>query len=244
MRKNRDEQPASSTVNDLIFQSIRGVILILITLTVLAWSGWQPKDRFTWFLETVPVMAGLCIVLLLRKRFPLTPMLQVGLTIHGIILMVGGKYNYAEVPIGFWLRDVLELSRNPWDRIGHLAQGFFPALLAREVLLRNQVFARRGWLFLCVTALCLGFSALYELLEWAVALSTGEDAQDFLGTQGDVWDTQWDMFLALVGCLVAQLALGKWHTRAINKITVRTPNTEAGLRAKGGICFPAGRRRP
>lgn len=225
MKDNRYDPDTFSSADGPRAQVFRGIILVVITLAVLAWSAWHPKDRFTWFLETVPVMAGLCIILPLRKRFPLTPTLQVGLAIHGIILMVGGKYNYAEVPIGFWLRDVLELSRNPWDRIGHLAQGFFPALLAREILLRNHVFARRGWLFLCVTALCLGFSALYELLEWAVALGTGDNAADFLGTQGDVWDTQWDMFLALVGCIVAQVALGKWHSREIEKIT---PKSAAG----------------
>jgi putative membrane protein len=145
----------------------------------------------------------------------LTTLLCCLLAVHAVILMVGGHYTYAEVPLGFWVRDALGLARNHYDRLGHFAQGFVPAILAREILLRNTPLRRGGWLFFLVVCVCLAFSALYELIEWWTALISGEGATAFLGTQGDVWDTQWDMFLALVGALTAQLLLARVHDRQL-----------------------------
>ena len=149
------------------------------------------------------------------RSFPLTPLLYRLLFVHAVILMVGGHYTYAEVPLGFWMKDAFGFARNHYDRIGHLAQGFVPAILAREILLRRGVVPRRAWLFFLVTCVCLAFSAFYELVEWATALATGSAATAFLGTQGDPWDTQWDMFLALVGALTSQTLLGRIHDRQL-----------------------------
>jgi len=155
------------------------------------------------------------LVVALRKRFPLTPLLLVLLTLHAIILMVGGHYTYAEVPLGFWMRDLLHTTRNDYDRIGHFAQGFVPAIVAREVLIRRKVVRGRGWLYFIIVAICLAISAAYELLEWRVSIATGSKGDAFLGTQGDVWDTQEDMATALVAALIAPLLLGRWHDRQI-----------------------------
>ena len=182
----------------------------------LFWSFISP-DHFTWFLEVVPAFIGLILLVLTRKRFPLTPLLYWLILIHSIILMIGGKYTYANVPAGFWVKDLLGLARNPYDRLGHFAQGFVPAILARELLLRRGVVKSRGWLFFIVTCICLAFSAFYELIEWRTAVATGEKADAFLGTQGDVWDTQWDMATALIGALAGQLLLGRWHDRQLKK---------------------------
>jgi putative membrane protein len=192
------------------------LVLLVLTGLFLVASGIDPvADRYTWFLETVPVMIGIAILLPTAQRFPLTPLLYRLLTLHALILMIGGHYTYAEVPLFNWLRDSLELSRNHYDRVGHLAQGFIPAILAREILLRLSPLKRGGWLFLTVTSICLAFSALYEMLEWWTALISKEAAEAFLGTQGDHWDTQWDMFLALVGAIGAQLLLANLHDRQI-----------------------------
>lgn len=191
------------------------VAVLVATLVVLAWSGVSPKDRFTWFLEVLPVLIAAPVLVTTRKRFPLTPLLTVLLFLHGVILMVGGKYTYAEVPAGFWVRDALGLARNHYDRLGHFAQGFVPAILAREVLLRTSPLRQGKWLFALVTSVCLAFSAFYELIEWWTAVATGEAAEAFLGTQGDVWDSQWDMFLALTGALCAQVALARLHDRQL-----------------------------
>lgn len=183
-------------------------------------SGIDPvADRYTWFLETLPVMIGLVLLIMTTHRFPLTSLLYYLLALHAIILIVGGYYTYAEVPLFNWLRDSLELSRNHYDRVGHLAQGFIPAILVREILLRLSPLVRGGWLFLVTSCVCLAFSAFYEMLEWWTALVSGEAAQAFLGTQGDNWDTQWDMFLALVGAVSAQLTLSKIHDRQIANLT-------------------------
>jgi putative membrane protein len=139
----------------------------------------------------------------------------VWLFVHGVILMVGGHYTYAQVPIGFWMQETFDLARNNYDRLGHLAQGFIPAMLAREILIRCSPVKAGRWLMLYVTSICLAFSAFYEMIEWWVAIISGEEAVAFLGTQGDPWDTQWDMFLALCGALAAQLLLGKIHDRAL-----------------------------
>lgn len=194
------------------------ILLVLVTLCLL-FSAIDPvADRLTWFLETAPVMLGLVMVVYTRAAFPLTPLLYRLLALHAVILIVGGYYTYAEVPLFNWLRDSLELSRNHYDRIGHLAQGFIPAILAREILLRRSPLVRDGWLLLTVTSICLAFSAFYEMIEWWTALISEEASSAFLGTQGDVWDTQWDMFLALTGALLSQLWLGRVHDRQLQHI--------------------------
>lgn len=192
--------------------------LLSIVLAVLAWSGWQPKDLLTWFLEVVPVLIGLPLLILTFRRFPLTPLTYALLTIHAVILMVGGHYTYSEMPLFNWLRDLLELSRNHYDRFGHIAQGFIPAIVAREILLRRSPLQTGKWLFFLVICVCLTISACYEFLEWWVALASGDEAVAFLATQGDVWDTQWDMFLALCGALAAQLMLAHWHDRQLARL--------------------------
>ncbi len=195
--------------------------LLAIFLAVLAWSLIRPHDYFTWFLESFPALIGIIIVIALRHRFPLTPLLLVLLTIHAAILMIGGHYTYAEVPIGFWVRDLLHASRNDYDRVGHFAQGFVPAIVAREILIRRNVVRGRGWLYFIVVAVCLAISATYELLEWRVSIATGSKGDAFLGTQGDVWDTQEDMATALAGALIAPLLLGRLHDRQIAAIDSR-----------------------
>lgn len=192
------------------------VALLAAFGTVFAWSLVRPHDYFTWLLEVFPAIIGIIVVLATRRSFPLTPLLLTLLTLHAIILMVGGHYTYAEVPLGFWVRDALGMARNDYDRLGHFAQGFVPAILAREILIRrNVVRGRGGWLFSIVVAFCLAFSALYELLEWSVSMLTGAQGDAFLGTQGDVWDTQKDMATALVGAVIAQLTLAAWHDRQL-----------------------------
>ena len=198
-----------------------GVGLVALVLAVLVWSGIRPHDRFTWFMEVFPVLLGLPAVLLTHRRFPLTSLLWILLAIHACILMLGGKYTYAEVPIGNWVRDALGLARNHYDRVGHFAQGFVPAILAREILWRRSPLRGSRWLPFVVASICLAFSACYEFLEWGTALISGEGATAFLGTQGDVWDTQWDMFLALVGATTALLTLSALHERQLRVLTGR-----------------------
>ena len=195
-----------------------GWTLVLLVSALLAWSAWQPKDRLTWWMEVAPVLIAAPILFATRRRFPLTSLLCVLIALHAAILIVGGHYTYAEVPAGFWVRDALGWERNPYDRLGHFAQGFVPAMVAREILLRRTPLRRGGWLFFLVTCVCLAVSACYEFIEWWAALATGEGATAFLGTQGDVWDTQWDMFMALVGALSAQLLLGREHDRQLARL--------------------------
>ncbi len=190
-----------------------GVLLLLIL------SGIDPvADRYTWFLETAPVMIGLVLLSLTWRRFPLTLLLCRLLALHAVILIIGGYYTYAEVPLFNWLRDALELSRNHYDRIGHLAQGFIPAILAREILLRRSPLENGRWLFFIVVSICLAFSAFYELIEWSVALLSEQAAEAFLGTQGDHWDTQNDMFLAMIGAVLSQLLLSHMHDRQLARL--------------------------
>ena len=193
-------------------------ILLAVFVAVLVWSMIRPHDTFTWFLESFPALIGIALVVALRHRFPLTPVALVLLTIHACILMVGGHYTYAEVPLGFWIRDLLHTTRNDYDRIGHFAQGFVPAIIAREVLIRRRVVRARGWTYFIVVAICLAISAMYELLEWRVSIATGSKGDAFLGTQGDVWDTQEDMATALAGALIAPLLLGRLQDRQIAAI--------------------------
>jgi putative membrane protein len=193
-----------------IFIAVAGAGLVL--------SGISPFERGTWWLEVLPVMIAVPLLWLTRERFPLTPLAYVLISVHAAILMLGGHYTYAQVPVGFWLQDALDLMRNPYDRIGHFAQGFVPAIIAREILLRRSPLQRGRWLFFIVVSICLAISACYEFMEWWAALIGGGSAEAFLGTQGDVWDTQWDMFLATIGAITALLVLSSWHDRALRKL--------------------------
>jgi len=196
--------------------SVRLPALYLATfLCLLVWSGVAPADRFIWVLEAAPAIGGLVVLLATFNRFRFTTMSYTLIWLHMAILVVGAHYTYAEVPAGFWVRDWLGLARNNYDKLGHLAQGWVPAILAREVLIRLRVVRGRGWLWVMVTSLCLAISALYELIEWWTAELTGEAADAFLGTQGYVWDTQSDMAWCLAGALLAQLTLSRWHDRQI-----------------------------
>jgi putative membrane protein len=192
----------------------RTVALILVLL-VLAWSGYHPHDYFTWVLEVTPVLIAIPVLIATRQRFPLTPLTYILIAVHAVILMIGGHYTYAEVPLFNWLRDTFELSRNHYDRLGHLAQGFVPAMVAREILLRKTPLSAGKMLFFLVTCICLAISASYELVEWAVAEMSGSDAVAFLATQGDVWDTQKDMLMALVGSVLAQWLLAARQDRQL-----------------------------
>ena len=187
---------------------------------LLAISAINPYDRATWWMEVFPIFLAVPVLLVTWRRFPLTPLVYTLIFVHACILMLGGHYTYARVPLGYWLQDVLNFARNPYDRIGHLAQGFIPAIVAREILLRCSPLRRGGWLFFIVCAICLAVSACYEFVEWWAALVGGSAAADFLGTQGDVWDTQWDMFMALVGAVTAQLLLARVHDRQLDRLGV------------------------
>ncbi len=190
-------------------------ICLALVLAVLVWSGIGPVDRFTWWLEVAPVLIVLPILLATHRAFPLSSLAVILLTLHAAILCVGGHWTYAEVPFGFCMAEWFGWSRNHYDRIGHFAQGFVPAILAREVLIRRSPLAGSRWLPVVVVSICLSVSALYELIEWAAAVLTAGGATAFLGTQGDPWDTQWDMFLALVGASTALCLLAGVHDRAL-----------------------------
>jgi putative membrane protein len=191
------------------------ICLLGAFVAVLAWSAVHPHDYFTWALEIFPALIALGVLVLTYPRFQFTTFVYLLITIHACILFVGGHYTYAEVPLGNWVRDYFHQARNDYDRLGHFAQGFVPALVAREVLLRRKIVLRRGWLFFIVISMSLAISAAYELLEWRVAVATGSAADAFLGTQGDPWDTQEDMATALAGALVALLGFSRWHDRLI-----------------------------
>jgi putative membrane protein len=193
----------------------------IAVLAVLAWSAAKPHDFLTWFLEMAPVPIAAGLIAWAYPRWRFTPLALCLIALHACILLVGAKYTYAEVPLFNWLRDEHGLTRNYYDRLGHFAQGFVPAIVAREILLRHHVVKRGAWLFVVVTATCLAISALYEFIEWGAALATGEAAAAFLGTQGDVWDTQWDMFLAFVGAMLAQALLGRLHDRMLEEAPSR-----------------------
>ena len=205
-------------------------VLLGVVVLALIVSGISPYDRLTWFLETVWVIIGIPLVLLTWRRFPLTTLLCVLLTVHALILILGGYYTYARTPVGNWIQDVFNLSRNPYDRIGHFAQGFVPAILVREILVRLSPLRGSRWLAPLVVCACLAFSAFFEMIEWWSALVAGSAADDFLATQGDVWDTQWDMFLALVGAITALVGLGRLHDKQLARMTTApaTCTTPAG----------------
>jgi len=195
------------------------VALLAATGLALVWSGLKPFDRATWWLEVAPVLIGAPVLVATISFFRLSPLLYRLLFLHAILLVVGGHYTYARVPIGFWAQDLLDLSRNHYDRVGHLAQGFVPAILAREILLRRSPLRRGAWLCFLTVCVCLGFSAFYELIEWWAALLWGKAADAFLGTQGDVWDTQWDLFLALLGSVASLGLLGRAHDRSMESVS-------------------------
>lgn len=202
--------------------------LLAIVLAALAWSAIGPKDRVTWWLEVAPVLIVVPLLIATRRRFPWTPLLYVLGAVHCLILIVGGHHTYAEVPLGEWAQEAFGLARNHYDRLGHLAQGFVPALAIRELALRTSPLKRGGWLFVLSLAVPLAFSAFYEMLEWWAALLSEEAAESFLGTQGDNWDTQWDMFLCGVGALAALLLLSRLHDRQLAALEAAGPDREAG----------------
>lgn len=194
-----------------------GWAFVAAVAAVFLWSAVGPRDRITWWMEVLPGLVAAPLLWGTRRRFPLTPLAYVLVGLHAVILFVGGHYTYAAVPLFNWLRDTFDLARNYYDRVGHFAQGFVPAILAREVLLRTSPLRRGGWTFFLVSCVCLAISACYEFVEWWAAVIMGGTAEAFLGTQGDVWDTQWDMFLCLVGALAAQLLLRRWHDRQLER---------------------------
>ncbi len=200
------------------------LLLLAIAAVALGVSGLRPYDRATWLLEVGPVLIGAPILIASYRRFPLTPLLYRLLLLHALILILGGHYSYERVPLGFWLQDLLDLSRNHYDRLGHVGQGFIPAILAREILLRLSPLQRGKWLFFLVICVCLAFSAFYELLEWRTAAIMGEEADSFLATQGDIWDSQWDMFLALLGAIASQLLLSRLHDRELGALAATKHN--------------------
>lgn len=194
------------------------MIWLLIFTVVFVWSAIDSKDTFTWILEVAPAIIGLFVLVFTRNSFPLTTLVYVLILIHCIILMVGGHYTYAEVPLFDWIRDWMGGERNNYDKVGHFAQGFIPAMVAREIVIRKQVFNSRVWMSFFIVCFCLAFSAFYELIEWWVAVGSGESAEAFLGTQGYEWDTQSDMMLAMLGSIVALITLSKWHDSQLQSI--------------------------
>ena len=202
----------------------RLIWFVALLAPVLAWSAVRPHDYFTWFLEVLPIFIGVPVAIALQRRFPLSTLVLVLFWWHSVILILGGHYTYARVPLGDWAMHWFGWTRNNYDKLGHFAQGFVPALLVREILLRTSPLGDRSdgrpsrWLPFLVVSVCLAFSALYELIEWAVAVTSGAAADDFLGTQGDPWDTQTDMAMALVGATIAVLVMTRWHDRSMAKV--------------------------
>lgn len=192
--------------------------LLVILGAFFVWSAINPHDLFTWLLEMLPVLIVLPVLMATHGRFTFTRMAYVLMLVHGVILIIGGHYTYALVPAGDWLRDALDLSRNHYDRLGHFAQGFIPAIVAREILLRTSPLERGKWLFFLVVSVCVALSAIYELVEWGVAEATGTAAEAFLGTQGDIWDTQKDMAICTVGAIVSLLTLSGLHDRHLERL--------------------------
>ncbi|MFA5531188.1 MAG: DUF2238 domain-containing protein [Thiohalomonadaceae bacterium] len=193
-------------------------LLLIAVVAALVVSGLGPADRITWVLEVTPVLIALPLLVATHGRFPLTPLLYRLIALHAAILLLGAHYTYAQVPLGFWLQDMFDLSRNHYDRLGHVAQGFIPAMIAREILIRRSPLAPGKWLFFLVVCVCLSISAFYEFIEWWVSLLAGAEGDAFLATQGDVWDTQWDMFLAMCGAIVAQWLLGRVQDRQLARL--------------------------
>jgi putative membrane protein len=199
------------------------LVLLAMAFAVIFWSGWRPYDRLTWWLEASPGLVGLGLLLATYRRFRFTTLCYTLIALHICALCVGGHYTYARVPLFDWLRPIFAWQRNNYDRLGHFLQGFVPAIIAREIILRVGVLARKNWLPFLVISICLGISALYELIEWWTAVLAGGAANDFLGSQGDVWDTQADMCLALIGAMSAVVFLSALHDRAIRKLEAIAP---------------------
>ena len=189
--------------------------LLAATAILLAISAYRPYEMATWWMEVAPIFIAAPILLATYRRFPLTPLVYTLIFVHACILILGGHYTYARVPLGFWIQDLFGFARNHYDRLGHLAQGFIPAMVAREILLRRTPLRPGHWVFFLVCCVCLAISAGYEFIEWWAALIGGAGATEFLGTQGDVWDTQWDMLMALIGAASAQLLLARVHDRQL-----------------------------
>lgn len=210
------------------YRAERRLLLVLVGVVFVGLGIDPVADRMTWFLENLPALLGLAALVATDRWFKFSRLAYRLMALHAVILMVGGHWTYAEVPLGDWVRDALDLSRNHYDRLGHFAQGFIPAIIIREVLIRVSPLRPGGWLFFIVCSICLAISAFYELIEWWVALATGEAAEAFLGTQGDVWDTQWDMTLALIGSILAQLLLARWHDRGIQEVSRRGAEAQRG----------------
>lgn len=194
------------------------VVWLLVFFSVFIWSAIKPKDHLTWFLEVSPALAALVLLAATCKSFPLTRLNYILILIHCLILMVGGHYTYAEVPLFDWIKELTDSSRNNYDKLGHFAQGFIPALVAREILIRNNVIPIVAWRNFFIVCFCLAFSAFYEFIEWWVAVLSGESAEAFLGTQGYIWDTQSDMFLAMIGAIISLAVLGKFHDRQLENL--------------------------
>ncbi|MES2983522.1 MAG: DUF2238 domain-containing protein [Verrucomicrobiota bacterium] len=196
------------------------IILLIVMIPIMAWSAWEPYDRLTWWLEVFPVIGGFIALFIAQAknwRFSNLAIVLIGL--HMILLIVGGHYTYARVPIGDWAKEAFDLSRNHYDRLGHVFQGLTPAILGREVFMRNRIVATRGWMSVLTVSFCMAISAIYELIEWATALMSEEAAESFLGTQGDNWDTQADMFCAFIGAIGAVVLLRFAHNRSMRKLS-------------------------
>jgi putative membrane protein len=206
--------------------------LLAVGTVALAVSAIHPYEMGTWWMEVFPIFIGVPILLATYRRFPLTPLVYTLILIHACILMVGGHYTYARVPLGFWMEQAFHFTRNHYDRIGHLAQGFIPAMIAREVILRRTPLGQGGWLFFLVCCVCLAISACYEFIEWWAAVLGGSAATEFLGTQGDVWDTQWDMLMALVGAIAGQSLLARLHDRQLARLRRATGGPAAAALPK------------
>ncbi|MEK6209834.1 MAG: DUF2238 domain-containing protein [Pseudomonadota bacterium] len=210
--------PGLSPLASTTMSPSRAHLVLLITfLAILLWSGINPKDHFIWFLEVVPAIVGTVVLVAIYPKVKLTMLVYCLIWLVALVLMLGGHWTYAEMPLFSWLRDEYGLARNYYDRVGHIMQGFVPAIIARELLLRNSVVKGRGWLFFIVTCICLAVSAFYEFIEWWVAIASGSAADEFLATQGDIWDTQWDMFMALCGAIGSQILFSAWHGRQLRK---------------------------
>jgi putative membrane protein len=202
-------------------RNLLNTTLAATVVTCLIISGLAPFDRATWVMEVAPVLIALPLILVTRKTYPLTTLLTVLIAAHMLVMIAGGAYSYARVPLGFWMQEVLGTARNPYDKIGHFMQGFVPALIAREILIRgSHVIGRRLTGFICI-CIAMAISASYELIEWAAALAMGQGADEFLGTQGDPWDTQSDMFMALIGSCTAMVLLSTWHDRQLRGLDAR-----------------------
>ncbi|MBN7572530.1 DUF2238 domain-containing protein [Clostridium sp. 2-1] len=193
------------------------LILLISISAILVVSGINPHDRFTWVLEVLPAVIGVMVLITTYNKFVFTNLTYTLIWFHAVILIVGGRYTYAEMPLFNWLRDTFDLSRNYYDRLGHFAQGFIPAIIIREIFIRNKIAKNIAWTNFITISICLAISASYEIIEFIVALITGESATAFLGTQGDIWDTQWDMIFALLGSIVSVLTLGKYHENLLKK---------------------------